>query len=98
VRRILSAARQKEGRDALALYWMQDAPDARDWRLRNMSAGELDDLDRARERNMQIEKDRLAAAAFAAGQRSGPPETKRENPEPKANSERVVAVLAAALE
>src|ERR1019366_8401478 len=42
VRRILSAARQKEGRDALALYWMQDAPDARDWRLRNMSAGELD--------------------------------------------------------
>jgi hypothetical protein len=98
VRRILSAARQREGRDALAPHWLQDAPDARDWRLRDLSAGDLTDLDRTRERNMQIERDRVAAATFAAGQRSGPPQPKPETPEPKANSERVDAVLAAGLE
>jgi hypothetical protein len=45
-----------------------------------MRAGDLDALERERERNAQIERDRIAAAAFAAGQRSRPPETKPEPP------------------
>ena len=79
VRRLVSAARQSENRDTLAPAWLSDAPD-RDWRLRDMRAGDLDALERERERNAQIERDRIAAAAFAAGQRSRPPETKPEPP------------------
>jgi hypothetical protein len=80
VRRLVSAARQAERRDALAPAWLSDAPDIRDWRLRDMRAGDLDALERERERNAQIERDRIAAAAFAAGQRSRPSETKPETP------------------
>jgi hypothetical protein len=70
IRRLVTAARAEEGRDALAPHWLAQA--STDWRTRELDAQNMSFIDR----NLRIERDRriaetAAADAFAAGRAAG---------------------------
>jgi hypothetical protein len=88
VRRVVTEARQRDGRDALAVAWLSDSPDARDWRLRDQGAGDLLALEVANRRDAAIAEAQRQAAVFAAGIEAGksaaPPKQEPKPEPPKA--------------
>jgi hypothetical protein len=100
VRRALSEARAKEGRDTLAPTFLADAPDFGNWKLAGMSAEELSAIERASAVARQADHDgTVAARALAiARDQAAAAEAAKGKPKPEPPAMTPIATLQRALD